>query len=509
MAAPMLLPPDFQRRPTSLFSPWHFVAWPCQQLTYTSLLYVLAHVVWTIIGLVLLLLVCLFALCVDGPQLLCQGRAHFGSERTAAYHRALFAWLKVDVCMHNLVCLTSERIPLRPESDEEVKYLLEVADQSYLIDDASLFGIRRLVVYLVAVRAGLTLLTGPWLYLTYLSVFDNAAVLVRMAVTIVRSPDELADAAYVVICSQVWRWDARPVALVVVIVAIWYLVLILRQPLVRLLRSQSRDRPRSRSRDRPRRRSPSSGSDDRVRRRHNDKRSRKPAESDSESSSDSDSSDSSSDDDTRRDKKSSKKLDRKHKKGKKKSRTKDKKKGKKKKSSNAVDQNEYGKYGILRETDFHAKAVSFQAWLRDIKKIADFNGPKYEAVEYFKEYMEDYNTATMPHEKYYDIEKYEMKKYNKKMAKKMKRQRPSAVEDEESAHRERMRKKAEESRRDFELILATMDRDKIADMRHQQQLRDQMQMHYKAGNLDEARRIEHLLTKKDDKKPEPEFKPDF
>ena len=50
-----------------------------------------------------------------------------------------------------------------------------------------------------------------------------------------------------------------------------------------------------------------------------------------------------------------------------------KKKKKKKKSaartSFAVNQNEYGKYGIIRECDYQAKCVSFQAWLRDIKKV--------------------------------------------------------------------------------------------------------------------------------------------
>lgn len=50
-----------------------------------------------------------------------------------------------------------------------------------------------------------------------------------------------------------------------------------------------------------------------------------------------------------------------------------KKKKKKKKSSTrtslAVDQNEYGKYGIIRESDFQSKCVSFQAWLRDVKQV--------------------------------------------------------------------------------------------------------------------------------------------
>ncbi|KDO17973.1 hypothetical protein SPRG_21780 [Saprolegnia parasitica CBS 223.65] len=170
--------------------------------------------------------------------------------------------------------------------------------------------------------------------------------------------------------------------------------------------------------------------------------------------------------------------------------------------------NEYGKYGILRETDFHAKAVSFQAWLRDVKKIPDFNGPKYEAMDHFRDYMEDYNTATLPHAKYYDIEKYEQRKLAKEQAKRAKRHKPRPAEEEATAYAERMRQRAEANKKEFALILQTMDRSKIESMREQQRLRDQMQMHYKAGNMDEARRLEHLLTKKDEAKPEPEFKPD-
>lgn len=65
-----------------------------------------------------------------------------------------------------------------------------------------------------------------------------------------------------------------------------------------------------------------------------------------------------------------------------------KKKKKKVKNSGAIDQDRYGKYGIIRECDFHSKSASFDAWLRDIKKISEFNGPRREAMEYFKEYME-------------------------------------------------------------------------------------------------------------------------
>lgn len=45
------------------------------------------------------------------------------------------------------------------------------------------------------------------------------------------------------------------------------------------------------------------------------------------------------------------------------------------------------------------KQREFEAWMRDVKGIADFGGPKSVVLEHFRGYMEDYNTATMPHEK--------------------------------------------------------------------------------------------------------------
>lgn len=33
--------------------------------------------------------------------------------------------------------------------------------------------------------------------------------------------------------------------------------------------------------------------------------------------------------------------------------------------------------------------------------------------QYFREYMEDFNTCTLPHEKFIDLEKWEMAEYNR------------------------------------------------------------------------------------------------
>lgn len=44
----------------------------------------------------------------------------------------------------------------------------------------------------------------------------------------------------------------------------------------------------------------------------------------------------------------------------------------------AVNQNQYGAFGIIRESDRYLKQQEFELWLRDIKKVTDFNGTKWE-----------------------------------------------------------------------------------------------------------------------------------
>ncbi|KAI9999277.1 hypothetical protein PInf_004097 [Phytophthora infestans] len=226
--------------------------------------------------------------------------------------------------------------------------------------------------------------------------------------------------------------------------------------------------------------------------RHSRRRSRS---SSSDSSSDSDS-DSSNDERSRRKRKHKRSSSRKEKKRHKKDKKKKSKKSKKESKKHAVNQDEYGKYGILRESDFHNKSVSFQAWVRDVKKMGEFNGPKWEAMELFKEYMEDYNTCTLPHEKYYDIEKYEMKRYQKQ-------QRKAHAKQKKRVRRERLAARDKKEQEEFRLVLQLMDKDKIEAMREQERLRSQMQMFYKSGNVEEARRLEQILNKVEE---DPRFK---
>lgn len=126
-------------------------------------------------------------------------------------------------------------------------------------------------------------------------------------------------------------------------------------------------------------------------------------------------------------------------------------------------------------------------------------------MELFKDYMEDYNTATFPHEKYYDIERYEMMQYKKQQQKASRKltkasAKLNAVADEERLRLERQQAREKKEQEEFRLVMQLMDKEKVENMRHQEQLRAQMQMHYKAGNVAEARRLEQILNKVDEVK---------
>ncbi|KEI37378.1 uncharacterized protein L969DRAFT_53362 [Mixia osmundae IAM 14324] len=68
---------------------------------------------------------------------------------------------------------------------------------------------------------------------------------------------------------------------------------------------------------------------------------------------------------------------------------------------------EYGSRGILNEADIFTKDMEFNAWLMEERKINPETVTHAKRREMFKIFAEDYNTVTLPHEKYYNLEAYE------------------------------------------------------------------------------------------------------
>mmetsp|Transcript_5111 Transcript_5111/g.8367 ORF Transcript_5111/g.8367 Transcript_5111/m.8367 type:complete len:287 (-) Transcript_5111:1018-1878(-) len=238
------------------------------------------------------------------------------------------------------------------------------------------------------------------------------------------------------------------------------------------------------------------------------------ASSSSGSDSESDGSDSSSEHDRKHKKhKKSDKKSKKHKKDKKekksskdkkhkKDKKKDRKKDKHKHAKTAVDQNEYGKYGIIKEEHYFQKQREFEAYIFEVKKLPGLFGQgKAEIAEYFRTFVEDYNTATMPSEKYYDIARWEMQEYQNAQKKKARKRIdegdvPVVFDDEAAVAQERRLARARREQKEFKETLSKMSTDKgrVQDMRRQSELQGELQQAYKRGDMVTVRRLEKLLT---------------
>jgi carbamoylphosphate synthase large subunit len=58
---------------------------------------------------------------------------------------------------------------------------------------------------------------------------------------------------------------------------------------------------------------------------------------------------------------------------------------------------DFGKFGYIRETDAHSKHDEFVLWAVEVKGANIELLGKTEEKEMFREYMEDFNTGTLPH----------------------------------------------------------------------------------------------------------------
>ena len=67
---------------------------------------------------------------------------------------------------------------------------------------------------------------------------------------------------------------------------------------------------------------------------------------------------------------------------------------------------QYGSKGLITAQHLYQKQAEFRAWLLAVKNISFEALTTAQVKEYFEIYVEDYNTATLPHEKYYDMDQW-------------------------------------------------------------------------------------------------------
>ena len=159
-------------------------------------------------------------------------------------------------------------------------------------------------------------------------------------------------------------------------------------------------------------------------------------------------------------------------------------------------QDRYGRYGVIRETDIYAKKPEFMLWAMEEKNKDVENLSRFDEKELFKTFMDEYNLARLPHKKYYDLEKYEMKK--KGRGQKTVATERMVFDDETERRREieeqRLKEKDERLRQAYSELRSSS---KAKDMREQELLRAKMDLAYRTGDQKEAERIAERLKPDD------------
>jgi hypothetical protein len=201
--------------------------------------------------------------------------------------------------------------------------------------------------------------------------------------------------------------------------------------------------------------------------------------------------------DDRRSKKKKKKRHKDHSKSKKRKKEKKKRHKSSKESSEKKNEDDglpsFGKYGVLKANDYHKQQRSFTVWLEEVKGILSFSGPKWELQNYFKDYMEDFNTATLPHIKYYDYEKWEMEDYQKNNAASATSNKSTAQRDE-ALHMQSLQEKAQEKRHEeIKLVRNMMSTEKREEMKRKAELQAEMAHAYKTGDQETYLRLKSRL----------------
>ena len=125
-------------------------------------------------------------------------------------------------------------------------------------------------------------------------------------------------------------------------------------------------------------------------------------------------------------------------------------------------------------------------------------------MEHFRTFMEDYNTATMPHSKYYNYEAWEMAEYQKKLAKERQQQEDETDDhyhqytfnDEELVKQQKKREKEQQQRQELQMIHSIMKQDKSIqeDMKRQAELRTELNIAHKRGDIATVKKLERLLA---------------
>lgn len=160
----------------------------------------------------------------------------------------------------------------------------------------------------------------------------------------------------------------------------------------------------------------------------------------------------------------------------------------------------YGRYGIVRPEDMWTKAPEFNAWLQEVKSRNPEAIAKWEEKELFREYAEDFNTSTLPCEKFYDLDRWH-------------RQQAAAADGGAEEEAPDFRRMEDDRRRELEAQrarskeashAATLEHmrvmGKLDGLREQQSIQAQLQLAAQVGDMERVRDLQAKLRPDDPRK---------
>ena len=183
-------------------------------------------------------------------------------------------------------------------------------------------------------------------------------------------------------------------------------------------------------------------------------------------------------------------------------------------SSHAIDMSNFGKHGILHDSDLYRKRVEFELWASEIKSIDASSLSKSQSIKLFREYSEDYNLCLFDSLKYYDYDAFD----EEERLNKLKSNRPSALfsssssssshddmaidahtirffDDERNKREEEKEEEMASRRGEMRSLVNHMSRnaDLKEDMKRQERLQIQLRTAYKQGDMNTVRKLESIL----------------
>ena len=159
----------------------------------------------------------------------------------------------------------------------------------------------------------------------------------------------------------------------------------------------------------------------------------------------------------------------------------------------------FGARGVIRETDKNEKEPEFRAWLEEVKRVNLESVTKHDEREYFKEYAEDYNTNTLPGEKFYNLDRWAVAEAARRAAAdaagETRAEERLTFDDEAERKAELARQRAERTaeykRSAYERMKDTGD---LQNLREQERLKEQRKQAYNVGDAETVEKINKILA---------------